>query len=60
MREITIANGLSAQNDRRALFGLGAHAGGVTVSIGWCGEPARVYGPFALDRYHVVDQSDRR
>jgi hypothetical protein len=60
MREITIANGLSAQNDRRALFGLGAHAGGVTVSIGWCGEPARLYGPFALDRYHVVDQRDRR
>ncbi|MGH7388347.1 MAG: CRTAC1 family protein [Candidatus Rokuibacteriota bacterium] len=58
MREITIANGLSAQNDRRALFGLGGHAGPLSVSIGWCGQPARAHGPFALDRYHAVDQAD--
>ena len=60
MREITIANGLSAQNDRRALFGLGAHSGPLRVSISWCGGPARVHGPVAIDRYHVVDQLDPR
>jgi hypothetical protein len=60
MREISIVNGLSAQNDRRALFGLGPHADSVTVSIGWCGEAARVYGAFASDRYHAFDQRDRR
>jgi len=47
-----------AQNDRRALFGLGAFAEPLSVSIGWCGGPARVLGPFALDRYHVVEQAD--
>jgi ASPIC and UnbV len=44
MREITIANGLSAPNDRRALFGLGAYAGPLTVTIAWCGEAGRVQG----------------
>jgi enediyne biosynthesis protein E4 len=59
MREITIVNGLSAQNDRRALFGLGTYTGPVTLSIGWCGEPARIQGTVTLDRYHAVDQRDR-
>jgi len=59
MREITIVNGLSAQNDRRAHFGLGAHASPVTVSVGWCGEPPGRVGAFAVDRYHVLDQAGR-
>jgi hypothetical protein len=60
MREIMIASGLSAQNDRRALFGLGAHGGPLRVSVSWCGGPARTYGPFALDRYHRVEQGEGR
>jgi hypothetical protein len=56
MREITIVNGLSAQNDRRAHFGLGAWEGPVTARVSWCGEPARDLGAFAPGRYHVVAQ----
>ncbi|PYM17845.1 MAG: hypothetical protein DMD81_07700 [Candidatus Rokuibacteriota bacterium] len=56
MREITIANGLSAQNDRRALFGLAGYAGPVTANISWCGAPARSYGPLAPGRYHRIAQ----
>ena len=46
MREVTIVNGLSAQNDRRALFGLGSYAGPLTVSIAWCGGAPTSAGPF--------------
>jgi hypothetical protein len=60
MREIMIASGLSAQNDRRALFGLGTHGGPTRVSVSWCGGPARAYGPFALDRYHRIEQGEGR
>jgi enediyne biosynthesis protein E4 len=56
MREITIANGLSAQNDRRALFGLGGHSGPLVAKVSWCGEAARALGPFSVDRYHMIVQ----
>ena len=56
MREITIVNGLSAQNDRRAHFGLGASEGPVTALVSWCGALVERLGPFAADRYHVVAQ----
>jgi len=56
MREITIVNGLSAQGDRRALFGLGAAPGPVTATIAWCGGATRRYEGVATDRYHVVRQ----
>jgi hypothetical protein len=56
MREVTIVNGLSAQNDRRAHFGLGASMGAVTALISWCGGPVERHGSFAAGRYHVVAQ----
>ncbi|HXH82264.1 MAG TPA: CRTAC1 family protein [Candidatus Tectomicrobia bacterium] len=56
MREIAIVNGLSAQSDRRAHFGVGGHAGAVSVSVSWCGGPSVDLGPFAVDRYHVLAQ----
>jgi hypothetical protein len=58
MREITVVNGLSAQSDRRAHFGLGAAEGPVTVRVAWCGGPAVALGTFAPDRYHVLRQAD--
>jgi hypothetical protein len=57
MREITIANGLSAQSDRWAHFGLGAHAGPVAVRVAWCGGPPVDYGALPADRYHVLRQA---
>jgi hypothetical protein len=56
MREITIVNGLSAQNDRRAHFGLGAAGRPLTAHVSWCGAPPVASGPFAPDRYHVLGQ----
>src|SRR5439155_1081365 len=35
MREVQIANGFSAQNDRRLLFGLGDYAGPVEIEVHW-------------------------
>jgi enediyne biosynthesis protein E4 len=57
MREVTIANGLSAQSDRRAHFGLGASEGPVAVRVAWCGGPAVDYGVLPADRYHVLRQA---
>jgi hypothetical protein len=58
LREIAIANGLSAQNDRRALFGLGNYDGPVSAEISWCGAPGRAHGTFATGRYHVIRQGE--
>ncbi len=56
IREIAVANGLSAQGDRRALFGLGSHPGSVTATIAWCGGSPRRYPALAADRYHRIRQ----
>ncbi|HEV8584738.1 MAG TPA: CRTAC1 family protein [Methylomirabilota bacterium] len=56
MREITIVNGLSAQNDRRAHFGLGTAEVPVEALVSWCGGAPTRLGPFAPDRYHVLAQ----
>jgi hypothetical protein len=56
MREITLVNGLSAQSDRRAHFGLGAAEGPLTAHVSWCGAPPVTYGPFAPGRYHRLVQ----
>ncbi len=37
MREVQIANGFSAQNDRRLLIGLGDYDGPVEVEVHWYG-----------------------
>jgi len=56
MREVQIANGFSAQGDRRLLFGLGTRPGPAEVAIFWCGatEPQKLI--LATGRYHTVSQ----
>lgn len=55
MREVQIANGFSAQGDRRLLFGLGHYAGPVTVEIQWYGAETEVLSNLTLDRYHAIE-----
>ena len=55
MREVQIANGFSAQGDRRLLFGLGDYSGPVTVEIHWYGGETISYSEFELDHYHNMN-----
>jgi enediyne biosynthesis protein E4 len=54
MREVQIANGFSAQNDRRLLFGLGDYEGPVEIEVHWYGAETVVFGDLPLNRYHVI------
>jgi hypothetical protein len=52
VREVQLANGFSAQGDRRLLFGLGRCAGPVRVTVGWYGRGTVTYEGLRPDRYH--------
>ena len=54
MREVQIANGFSAQNDRRLLLGLGEYDGPVEVEVHWYGAETRVYRDLVIDQYHTI------
>jgi hypothetical protein len=54
MREVQIANGFSAQGDRRLLFGLGDYSGPVTVEIHWYGAETVSYADLDIDHYHSI------
>jgi hypothetical protein len=54
MREVQIANGFSAQGDRRVLFGLGDYAGRVKVEVRWYGAETIAYDNLALEQYHRI------
>ena len=54
MREVQIANGFSAQNDRRLLVGLGDYDGPVEVKVHWYGAETQTYSGLDLDQYHVL------
>jgi enediyne biosynthesis protein E4 len=54
MREVQIANGFSAQNDRRLLVGLGDYDGPVAVEVHWYGAETQTYSGLAIDRYHAI------
>jgi hypothetical protein len=54
MREVQIANGFSAQGDRRLLFGLGDYNGPVDVEIHWYGGRVEHYRDLQLDRYQTL------
>src|SRR5882672_1440465 len=54
MREVQIANGFSAQSDRRVLFGLGDYAGPVRVEVRWYGAETVTYDDLALEQYHGI------
>jgi enediyne biosynthesis protein E4 len=54
LREVQIANGFSAQGDRRLLFGLGDYAGRVKVEVRWYGAETITYDNLALEQYHRI------
>jgi len=54
MREVQIANGFSAQNDRRLLFGFGNYEGPVEVEVHWYGAETQIYRDLTLDQYHSI------
>jgi hypothetical protein len=54
MREVQIANGFSAQNDKRLLFGLGDYSGPVDVEVRWYGANTIVYRGLRPDQYHRI------
>jgi len=54
MREVQIANGFSAQNDRRLLIGLGDNDGPVEVEVHWYGAETQTYSGLGLDQYHAI------
>jgi hypothetical protein len=54
MREVQIANGFSAQGDRRLLFGLGDYGGRVKVEVRWYGAETITYDDLALAPYHRI------
>lgn len=60
MREVQIANGFSAQGDRRLLFGLGDYSGPLEVEVKWYGGQTLVYGGLRCDRYHSVIYSGEK
>jgi hypothetical protein len=54
MREVQIANGFSAQGDRRLLYGLGDYNGPVDVEVHWYGGRVEHYRDLQLDRYQSL------
>ena len=57
VREVTLANGFSSQNDRRVHVGLGPQPGRVDVTIRWYGGRETVLRGVAPGRYLRVDQA---
>jgi hypothetical protein len=60
MREVQLANGFSAQGDRRLLFGLGEYSGPVAFEIKWYGAETQMLSNLALDRYHSITYEGQR
>jgi len=54
MREVQIANGFSAQGDRRLLYGLGEYNGPVDVEVHWYGGPIEHHRDLQLDHYQTL------
>jgi hypothetical protein len=57
MREVQIANGFSAQGDRRLLFGLGDYDGPVSIEVHWYGAETITYSDMEIDHYHKIRYS---
>lgn len=59
-RQVYAANGLSAQNDSRLLFGLGKPQNLTTqiatISINWCGQGKRTTVNLPINQYHTIQQ----
>lgn len=56
-REVTAANGFSAQGDRRLLFGMGDYSGPFEVEVSWCGGTRVTLKNLTLNRYYTIRQS---
>ena len=56
-REVTSANGFSAQADRRLLFGLGDYVGEFNVDISWCGATKKRVAGLNANQYHRIEQA---
>lgn len=54
LREVQIANGFSAQGDRRLHYGLASCPGPARLEVSWYGAEKRVYEGLALDRYYTL------
>jgi len=59
-REVSSANGFSAQGDRRILFGLGDYDGPVSIDVRWCGTERQQFDELSIDRYHRLTQGENR
>jgi hypothetical protein len=59
MRERQIANGFSAQNDKRLLFGLADYDGTVDVEVQWYGAEKSVYRGLHTGRYYTIRYGTR-
>ncbi|MDH4046535.1 MAG: FG-GAP-like repeat-containing protein [Gammaproteobacteria bacterium] len=55
-REVTSANGFSAQGDSRLLFGLGSYTGPMEIEVAWCGMQRARFPDLAMNRYHKLTQ----
>ena len=55
-REVTSANGFSAQGDSRVLFGLDDYDGSVTVDVQWCGVHRARFADLRINQYHRISQ----
>jgi len=54
LREVQIANGFSAQNDKRLLYGLGDYDGPVDLEVQWYGAETVIYRGLTPDQYHKI------
>lgn len=54
--ELQSSTGFSGQDDPRAHFGLGAHAGPVDVEVDFCGQGRVRFPGLEVDRYHRLKQ----
>jgi hypothetical protein len=57
-REVSSANGFSAQGDRRILFGLGDYDGPVSIDVRWCGTERQQFDELSIDRYYRLTQGE--
>ena len=55
-REVSSANGFSAQGDPRLLFGLGDYEGPVSIDVRWCGSERQRFDALSINRYHRLTQ----
>lgn len=56
--ESTVANGFSAQSDRRIVFGIGAVKEVNFLEVDWCLQKKKIYKDLKIDQYQKVNFQD--